>query len=154
MWALLGPPSMSAFILLPGYKRPSKPDRSEEPCLRAHDLRASARSPAATSRVLSRMLWLHPVHEVTGGDNRTARAGSVVDVALLHVFGRDEGDQEVAVEVGTDDRSVVIRHRPGEGFFGIGDRRRRAPPEQPALLALHDIGHLDLAHARRIGRGL
>ena len=45
----------------------------------------------------------------------------VVGVAFLHAVGRDEGDPKIAVHVGTDDRLVVARNRPGEWLLGVGD---------------------------------
>src|SRR5215471_4279503 len=82
------------------------------------------------------------------------RAGAVVGVALLYAIRRNEGDAKIAVHNGPDDRLVVARNRPRERLLGIGGRGRRATTGKPALLAIHDVGRLDVAQARRIGRGL
>src|SRR5262252_4967628 len=82
------------------------------------------------------------------------RAGAVVVVALFYAIRRNEGDAKIAVHIGADDRLVVARNRPRERLLGIGGHGRRATPGKPALLAIHDISRLDVAHARRVGTGL
>src|SRR5499433_3913385 len=83
-----------------------------------------------------------------------SRAGTVVGVALFYAIRRNEGDAKIAVHIGADDRLVVARNRPRERLLGIGGRGRRATPGKSALLAIHDVSRLDVAHARRISRGL
>src|SRR5215469_1370656 len=109
---------------------------------------------APVSRQARQILPFHPIHQVAGGDDRMGRAGAVVGVALLHVVGRDEGDAKIAVHIGADDGLVVARNRPRERLLGIGGRGRRVTPGQPALLGIHDVSRLDVAHPRRVGRGL
>ena len=82
------------------------------------------------------------------------RAGAVVGVALFYAVGRNEDDAKIAVHIGTDDRLVVARNRPRERLLGIGGRGRRATPDKSALLAIHDVSRLDVAHPRWIGSGL
>src|SRR5215468_3416814 len=82
------------------------------------------------------------------------RAGTVVGVPLFYAIRRNEGDAKIAVHIGADDRLVVARNRPRERLLDIGGRGRRATPGKPAVLAIHDVSRLDVAHARRIGSGL
>ena len=53
-----------------------------------------------------------------------------------------------------DDRAVVVGERPDERLFLIGDRGRRAAPGDAAVLAFHDVGRADVAHARRANDNL
>jgi hypothetical protein len=46
------------------------------------------------------------------------------------------------------------RNRPRERLLGIPGRGRRATPDKPALLAIHDVSRLNVAQARRVGSGL
>ena len=62
-----------------------------------------------------------PDPHLAGGDDRFAWARGVLGVALLHAVGRDESDVKRAVHVGTGDRLVVARNRPGEWLLGVGD---------------------------------
>src|SRR5262249_40342658 len=113
----------------------------------------SALTPAHTQWSAPGAVLLDLPHLVAGGDDRAARARAALDVALVHAVGGDEGDVEIAVAVGADDRLVVGRNRLGERLVGLRDRRGRTAPRQPALLAVHEVGHVDVAHARRrVGR--
>src|SRR5260370_39331189 len=65
-------------------------------------------------------LSFRTIHRVTGRDDRPARAGAVVGVALLHPVGADERDTEIAVRIRSDDGFVVAGNRPRERLLGIG----------------------------------
>src|SRR6516225_8855445 len=106
------------------------------------------------SRQARQILPSHPIHHVAGGDDRMVRAGAVVGVALFYAVRRNERDAKIAVHIGAENRLVVARNRPRERLLGIGGRGRRATPGKSALLAIHDVSRLDVAHARRISRGL
>src|SRR5262245_6133253 len=82
------------------------------------------------------------------------RAGTVVGVALFYAIRSTEGAAQIAVPIGPDSRLVVRRNRPVERLLGIGGRGRGATPGKPAVLAIHDVSRLDVAHARRMGSGL
>src|SRR5712671_3251791 len=64
-------------------------------------------------------LSFQTIHCVTGRDDRPARAGAVVGVALLHPVGADERDAEIAVHIRSDDGLVVAANHPGKRLLGI-----------------------------------